>query len=259
MSSPCHQPAKWNGMKQVSGPTRSVTCAFTLSFAPEGELTQTYSPLRMPRSAAALGLISTKLSCISSASQGLERVSSPPPSYSTRRPLVRISGNFSCILSATAFCCTDLNIVGRRHSTFTSSWVGYFSTRSGRGLYSGSRCCGMPSGKFHTTARALALPNALQPCFIATRWIPPERSWLQGLPSASFFSSSVSSSHQPSFFSNTWSKGGYPVVMSLPLACTPSSASRLTPSFSTPNSARKVCPPSIECLEVSYRFGVPGC
>ena len=30
MSSPCHQPAKWNGMKMVSGPTPSVTFAFTL-------------------------------------------------------------------------------------------------------------------------------------------------------------------------------------------------------------------------------------
>jgi hypothetical protein len=46
-------------MKQVSGPTASVTCAFTLSLAPEGVPTQTYSPLRTPRSAAAFGLIST--------------------------------------------------------------------------------------------------------------------------------------------------------------------------------------------------------
>ena len=48
-------------MKQVSGPTRSVTCAFTLictlpppGFLP-GVLTHTYSPSRMPRSAAAFG------------------------------------------------------------------------------------------------------------------------------------------------------------------------------------------------------------
>src|SRR6267378_4520901 len=53
MSCPCHQPAKWNGMNTVSGPTRSVTCALTLIFAPVGVLTQTYSLLRMPRSAAA--------------------------------------------------------------------------------------------------------------------------------------------------------------------------------------------------------------
>src|SRR5688500_6331056 len=214
MSSPCHQPEKWNGMKQVCGPTRSVTCAFTLmrTLPPlgflAGVLTHTYSPLRMPRSAAVFGLISTKLSCCSSASQGLERVSSPPPSYSTRRPLVRISGNFLCTSSLTACCCTDLKSVGSLQNTFTSSWVGYFSTRSGRGENNGSRCWGIGSGKFHTTARALALPKALQPCFIATRMMPPEVSFAQVLPSASFFSSSVSSSHQPSFFSSTWSNCG---------------------------------------------------
>src|SRR5678815_5641858 len=201
MSSPCHQPAKWNGMNTVSAPTPSVTLAFTLILAPLGVDTQTYSPPRMLRSAAVFGLISTKLSCCSSASHGLERVSSPPPSNSVRRPLVRISGYFSCILSATALSCTDLNSVGRRHSTLTSSWVGYLATSSGFGLYSGSRCCGMASGQFHTTARALALPNGVQPCFIATRWMPPERSFAQVLPSAAAFSCSVSSSHQPSFFS----------------------------------------------------------
>src|SRR3954468_14199079 len=134
MSSPCHHPEKWNGTKQVSGPIPSVTFALTLIFAPLGVLSHTYSPPRMPRSAAVLGLISTYASCISSASHGLERVSSPPPSNSTRRPLVRISGYFSCILSPTAFCWTLLKSVGRRQSTLTSSWVGYFSTRSGRGL-----------------------------------------------------------------------------------------------------------------------------
>src|SRR3981081_4313310 len=45
-------------MNTVSGPTRSVTCALTLIFAPVGVLTQTYSLLRMPRSAACLGLFS---------------------------------------------------------------------------------------------------------------------------------------------------------------------------------------------------------
>src|ERR1700704_6185173 len=123
MSCPCHHPAKWNGINTVSGPTRSVTCALTLIFAPVGVLPQTYSLLRMPRSAAALGLISTKLSCCSSASHGLERVSSPPPSYSTRRPLVRISGN--CLPASLFFCCTLLKRVGRRHSVFTSSCVGH--------------------------------------------------------------------------------------------------------------------------------------
>src|SRR3954465_12765648 len=265
MSSPCHQPEKWNGMKQVSGPTRSVTIAFTLiftlpppAFLP-GVLTQTYSPLRMPRSAAAFGWISTKLSCCSSASHGLERVSSPPPSYSTSRPLVRISGKFFATLSFTACCCTDLKRVGSRQNTFTSSWVGYFSTRSGRGLKSASRCCGMASGKFHTTARALALPKGMQPCFIATRWMPPEVSFAQVLPSASFFSASLSSSHHPSFFSSTWSNCGYPEVISPPFGYEPSSASRFTPSRSMPNSALKQPPPSITCLEVSYRLGEPGC
>src|SRR6185295_6712162 len=214
MSSPCHQPEKWNGMKIVSGPTPSVTLAFTLmrtlpppGFLP-GVLTHTYSPLRMPRSAAVFGLISQKLSCISSASHGLERVSSPPPSYSTRRPLVRINGYFLYASSFTACCCSDLNRVGNLHSTLTSSWVGYFSTSSGFGLNSGSRCCGIASGQFHTTARALALPKGVQPCFIATRWMPPERSFAQVLPSAAAFSSSLSSSHQPSFFSSTWSNCG---------------------------------------------------
>src|SRR5688500_7368942 len=209
MSSPCHQPEKWNGIKQVSGPTRSVTSALTFkrtlpppAFLP-GVDTHTYSPLRMPRSAAAFGLISMKLSCISSASHGLERVSSPPPSYSTSRPLVRISGNFSYVLSATAFCCTDLKSTGMRQRFFWSSCVGHLATWSGLGEYSGSRCSGTPSGKFHTTARALALPNGEQPCFIETRWMPPERSVFQFLPSASFFSSAVSSSHQPSFFRST--------------------------------------------------------
>src|SRR4029077_714675 len=138
MSSPCHQPEKWNGMKQVSGPTRSVTNAFTFSFTllPSpflpGVLTQTYSPFLIPRSAADLGLISTKLSCCSSASHGLERVSSPPPSYSTRRPLVRTIGN--CLPMSLFLSCSDLNSVGSRQNTLTSSWVGYFSTRSARVL-----------------------------------------------------------------------------------------------------------------------------
>src|SRR5258708_13601753 len=184
MSCPCHQPEKWNGMKQVSAPTRSVTCALTLSFAPEGVLTQTYSLLRMPRSAAVLGLISTKLSCCSSASHGLERVSSPPPSYSTRRPLVRMSGNFSCALSAIAFCCSLLNLVGRRHSTLTSTCVGHLATRAGLGEYSGSQCGTTPSGKFQTTARPLPWPKRWPPGFNVTRSVPPHPSRFQLLPLA---------------------------------------------------------------------------
>src|SRR3989338_4071323 len=125
MSAPCQRPEKWNGIHTVSGATRSVTRACTLIRAPVGELSHTRSPLRMPRSAAVLGLISTNDSCCSSASQGLERVSSPPPSYSTRRPELRVSGNFSCTLSATFFSCTLLYSVGRRQKAFLSSWVGY--------------------------------------------------------------------------------------------------------------------------------------
>src|SRR5476649_2685685 len=129
MSCPCHQPEKWNGMKQVSAPTLSVTSALTLSFAPDGVLTHTYSPLRTPRSAAAFGLISTKLSCCSSASHGFERVSSPPPSYSTRRPLVKTMGN--CLDTSLFLSCTDLKSVGSRQNAILSACVGYFSTRSG--------------------------------------------------------------------------------------------------------------------------------
>src|SRR5260221_6080464 len=91
-SLPCHQPAKWNGMKVVPEATRSVTRDLTLIFALVGVVTQTYWLFLMPRASASLVLISTKFSCCNSASQGLERVSSPPPSYSTRRPEVRISG-----------------------------------------------------------------------------------------------------------------------------------------------------------------------
>ncbi|MDT4871985.1 hypothetical protein FQZ97_1071480 [compost metagenome] len=131
---------------------------------------------------------------------------------------------------------------------------------SARVEYSGSRCCGIGSGKFHTTARALALPNGWQPWFFSTtRWMPPDRSVFQFLPSALAFSASVRSSHQPSFFSSTWSNSGYPVVISAPTEYEPSSASRLTPSRSTPKLARKLPPPSITCLLVSYRLGEPGC
>src|SRR4051794_7642632 len=107
-SLPCHHPEKWNGMKPVPGPTRSVTSARTLSWAPVGVLTHTKSQYLMPRSAASFVLISTKFSCCSSASHGLERVSSPPPSYSTSRPEVRTIGYFCATLSCTAFCCTVL-------------------------------------------------------------------------------------------------------------------------------------------------------
>src|SRR4051812_31588688 len=131
MSLPWYQPEKWKGIKATPLPTRSVTSALTLVCEPfSAPDTQTQAPSLMPRSAASLVLISTNISCCSSASQGFERVSSPPPSYSTRRPEVRINGYFLCISSFTAFCCTDLKSVGRRQKTFTSLCVGYFSTRS---------------------------------------------------------------------------------------------------------------------------------
>src|SRR5258708_28044408 len=107
-SLPCHHPAKWNGMKLVPGPTRSVTSAFTLICAPVGVFTHTVSQYLMPRLSASLVLISTKFSCCSSASHGLERVSSPPPSYSTRRPEVSTIGNFSPTFSSTTFSCPVL-------------------------------------------------------------------------------------------------------------------------------------------------------
>src|SRR6266536_3941957 len=204
MSLPIHQPEKWNGMKVVPEATRSVTCALTLSCAPVGVFTHTYSPSFTPRSLASFGLISTKFSCCNSASHGFDRVSSPPPSYSTSRPLVRISGKFLATSSLTFFSCTVLYSVGSRQNAFLSSCVGYLATRSGRGEYSGSRCCGIASGKFQTTARALALPNGWLPWFFMnTRIIPHEISVFQFLPSAAFFSSSVSSSHHPSFFRST--------------------------------------------------------
>ncbi|MCY1551925.1 hypothetical protein D9M68_882900 [compost metagenome] len=49
------------------------------------------------------------------------------------------------------------------------------------------------------------------------------------------------------------------MVISEPTEYEPSSASRLTPSRSTPKFARKLPPPSMMCLEVSYRLGEPGC
>src|SRR2546430_13927018 len=113
MSLPCHHPEKWKGRNTVPDATRGVTKDLTLSCAPVGVFTHTYSSLRMPRSLASLGLISTNMSCCNSASHGLERVSSPPPSYSTSRPEVRMIGNsFDTSLSW-----IDLYNVGIRHDT----------------------------------------------------------------------------------------------------------------------------------------------
>src|ERR1700681_3983023 len=120
MSLPIHHPEKWKGMNVVPTPTRSVTWALTLICAPVGDCTHTYSPSFTPRSLASLGLISTKFSCCSSASHGLDRVSSPPPSYSTKRPLVRTSGKFLATPSATFLSCNDLNRVGSRQNAILS-------------------------------------------------------------------------------------------------------------------------------------------
>src|SRR6202521_6359681 len=127
-------------MKVVPAATRSVTCALTLICAPVGDFTHTYSPSLTPRSLASFGLISTKFSCCSSASHLFDRVSSPPPSYSTRRPEVSTSGKFlatSCLILS---CCTVLKRVGRRQNAFLSSCVGYFASLWGRIACRSSRC-----------------------------------------------------------------------------------------------------------------------
>jgi hypothetical protein len=60
---------------------RGVISAFIFAFELfSGPKTQTQLPPLMPRSAASAGLISTNISCTSSASHLFERVSSPPPS-----------------------------------------------------------------------------------------------------------------------------------------------------------------------------------
>src|SRR3546814_8917987 len=69
----------------------------------------------MPRSAASPGLISTNISCCNSASHRFERVSSPPPSYSTSRPEVRINGKSFAMPFSIAACCTLKPIFGSRN------------------------------------------------------------------------------------------------------------------------------------------------
>ena len=88
------KPADAENRKQVRR-LRSVTSALTrvlLLFS--GPDTQTNWPSLMPRALASSGLISTNMSCCNSASHLFERVSSPPPSYSTSRPEVRMIGKF---------------------------------------------------------------------------------------------------------------------------------------------------------------------
>src|SRR5690348_15534835 len=133
-SSPAYQPPKWKGIQVTPLPTRSVTSAFI--FALElfsAPVTQTQPPSLMPRSAASEGLISMNMSCCSSANHLLDRVSSPPPSYSTNRPDERISGNCLAIPFSTAAFCTEKPIFGSRNCLASGS-VGYCETRSRRGL-----------------------------------------------------------------------------------------------------------------------------
>src|ERR1700681_1377660 len=80
-STPSNQPAKWYGIHTRPLATRTSTEAFIFAFDwPSALATQTQLPFLPPRSAASAGLISTNISCTSSASHLLERVSSPPPS-----------------------------------------------------------------------------------------------------------------------------------------------------------------------------------
>src|SRR5262249_1908675 len=133
-SSPPNQPPKWNGIHATPLPTRSVTSALTLALALfSAPATQTQAPSLMPRSAASAGLISTNMSCWSSANHLLERVSSPPPSYSTRRPELRISGKSLAIPFSTAAFCKSNPTFGNRNCLALGN-VGYLETRSARGV-----------------------------------------------------------------------------------------------------------------------------
>ena len=96
-------------------------------------MTHTQPPSVMLRSLASDGLISMNMSCCSSASHGLERVSSPPPSYSTSRPELRINGNCLAIPLSTAAFCAEKPIFGIRNCLKSGS-VGYFVTKSTRGV-----------------------------------------------------------------------------------------------------------------------------
>src|ERR671932_589098 len=119
-------------MKATPLPTRSVTIALTLMWLLlSGPSTQTNWAFLIPRSEASAGLISMNMSCCSSASHLLERVSSPPPSYSTSRPEVKIIGNcFGIPLSATLNCRLLASWTMRKSRR--SSIAGYLFTRAGR-------------------------------------------------------------------------------------------------------------------------------
>src|SRR6478672_10579866 len=133
-STPWNQPEKWNGMNATPLPTRSVTSALTRALEPfSGPVTQTQPPSLMPRSAASEVLTSTNMSCCNSASQRFDRVSSPPPSYSTRRPEVRMIGNcLASPLSTAAFWIEKPRLATRNWRP--SGRVGYLATSSGRAV-----------------------------------------------------------------------------------------------------------------------------
>ena len=91
-SSPWKWPPKWNGMKATPGADPFGDHRHDLDLAAFRPVDPDHLPVLMPTLLASRGLISTNMSCCSSASHGLDRVSSPPPSYSTRRPEVRMIG-----------------------------------------------------------------------------------------------------------------------------------------------------------------------
>ena len=74
--------------------------------------------------------------------------------------------------------------VGRRQNAFLSSCVGYLATSSGRLLYSGSRCCGTGSGKFHTTRTRLGVAERMA-AVIDHRHADDAARWI-GLPVLAF-------------------------------------------------------------------------
>src|SRR5450759_4544772 len=133
-SSPWYQPPKCIGIQVTPLPTRLVTSAFILALALfSAPVTQTQPPSLMPRSAASAVLISMNISCCNSANHLLERVSSPPPSYSTKRPELTINGNCLAMPFSIAVLCTEKPIFGSRNC-FASGYVEYFATRSTRGV-----------------------------------------------------------------------------------------------------------------------------
>ena len=138
-------------------PTRSVTSAFmrqTLPAAISGPETKTQAPSLMPRSAASAGLISMNMSCCNSASHLLERVSSPPPSYSTSRPEVRMSGKFLAMPLSTAAFCTEKPMFGTRNCAPRRAASDTWRRDRAAACRSARDAPGRGSGRFRTHWRA---------------------------------------------------------------------------------------------------------